>query len=1224
VSKKLILALVTFVLAAATYFIFARGDRQRRSHTTEESSEAVRRFVSLPTSTQPSKVIRQDEIAFSPGDRTLARVYDDITGRLKYQFEAQTWEPVSETDFRLRELLIQIFMPHGEITYISADEAQITLARKSRNRVDPKSGWLRGNVKVAIDRTTAEWREAHAELADRYAHPDDLINIDMQDARFDLERAELISEGAILVDGADVRVEDVTGLTLQWDQVDNRIDVLRFKQGGKMTLRRGGRIVDFALPGGQRDVRSGAGPAEVAAGQQAPLDQSPTEIPRALAMKPVSIGAIPAEQAAAQIRLEGGIIAANRPRSLPQEQRPSPPAPAGGQAHQLRSADELAAESETMKTEARGAAAGLALEAQALESLVAPAKKARRIHTYRATFNNQVVIEQKDGLRTIGQIEADKLEINFDFGEQQRSLTDAGRSSKSPPPTSRPSGEPAVPKPSPEDASANPLAPQQGDRTKLILAWNGPLELRPLRMEPNEQTGQRFDAIATGGPVRVQSEQGTASCRQLVYRHERRQVWLAGSDSDPVQLAVSESRRLQGREVFFDQKRGLALVDGPGVMVDERKPPTGGPRAGDDLFQSLAGGSTSETKTAGKRRAPVEIRWTRGVELELGTRSVERADPSTGRMEQKQREFLQRAWFHGAASISQGEEQVNAEEIAVTFGVPASKEDLADHIQHLNLLGDVRLQRGDESVTAERLDAEMVVARDRRNLPRVVDAEGKVRVRQGDREISAEQMHVVLTERRGSTPKSADAKAPTFGSSRLAVESLEASGDVFVRDPRHNLRIRQSERLRCSMGEDNRLLHAAIVGRPPDALARVRYGDVAIHGHIIEIHMDEEAVDVPGPGQAWMMTQEDFTGRKLRKPAPVKITWTDRLQFRMARDYGLFVGKVHSQSQAFTLDCDTLTVRFAKAPPVREARKEGVVERFYLLGAIVGDKAETKEVEATPLTRERKRPTYVVADGHAQAMSCQYAPDAPDGQKGRLLSRLWISGDQIAADLAREQLSVPCRGSLLIEDYQFDGAAAKAVGPTARSAVPLMSTLRDEGPSQTAVTWENSMDSFLDRGLVAFDKNVAMVHRSGQELVMQQELSTAMRVDREDLRHLSKGRKATLSCGHLLLEFLTGRQDQAASDASSPPIRATDLKRLIAKQAVHLQEDTKSLMGDYLQYMHETSEVRLEGSTALEARIIDQDERDQRLTMWRGPLLIWDRRTNRIEAPGAVIRASRQ
>lgn len=1221
--KKIILAVVALLLAIGAFVVLSSGDRTQGPGEAGESNEALKRFVSMPPTSQPGRAIQGGEIPFSPGDHTLARVYDDITGRLKYQFEARTWEPVSEADFHLHDLLIQIFMPHGEITYISADEARVTLARRSRNRVDPRSGWMRGNVKVTIDRTTSEWREANPESAERFAHPNDLINIDLEDAKFDMERAELTSDGPLLVDSADVRVEDVSGLTLQWDQVDNRIDMLRFKRGGKMTLRRGGRMVDFALPGTQRDRAASTQPAGSVSANEVTTERGGSGVTRALAMKPMSIRTVTAEQAAAQIRLEGGTVAANKARAISPGEPPS--ITGSDKRGGLRTPEALAEASRELKDEAKAGTSGVFLDPKVLEELAS--KKKKKVDTYRAVFDGQVVIEQKDGLRTVGKLEADKLELNFDFGESQKSLTGSRRREKEHEPPPSASGE------KPELAGGESPSKDQGataalerDRTKLVLAWSGPLEMRPLQPESAGQTGQRFDAIATGAPVRVESEQGKASCSQLVYRHERRQVWLAGSDREPVELGVSAVRKLTGREVFFDQKRGLALVDGSGVMVDTRggEGDKGVAAGGDSLLASLAGGVEGDSKPDRKRRGPVEIAWSRGVELELGFRPVERVNPSTGLKEEKQKEFLQRAWFHGEVSIKQGEERVGAEEIAVTFGAPTSKEELADHIQHLNMMGGVRLERGKESITAERLDAEMIVTSSRRNIPRIVDAEGGVRVKQGDREIRADSMHVVLAEVDKAKGKPASGELPSFGGSRLGLESLDAQGDVFVIDPRYNLRIRKADSLQCVMGDAGELQRAVVAGQSPGEYARVRYGDTAIHGHLIKIELAEESVDVPGPGKAWMMTRQDFTGRKLRKPEPVKVTWTDNMQFRLARNVGHFAGKVHSEAQSFALDCDKLTIRFAKVPPERETRKEGVVERLYLLGEIVGDRAAVKEETPTALTRERKRPIHVSAEGNAQAMSCQYAPAAA-GEAGRLLSRLWISGDEIVADLGREQLSVPCRGGLLIEDYQFEPQAERAAAAKAQSAGgPLMSTMRSEGPSQTAVTWENAMDFFLDRGLVAFDKNVSMIHRSGQEMVLQQQLSEAMRINQTMLQHLSKGRRASLSCGHLLLEFLTRRQDDPSADAASPPIRATDLNRLIAKQAVHLQEDTKSLMGEYLQYLHETNEVRLEGSQSLEARIIDQDERDQRLTMWRGPLLVWDRRTNRIEAPGAAIRASRR
>src|SRR5437762_2451354 len=134
-----------------------------------------------------------------------------------------------------------------------------------------------------------------------------------------------------------------------------------------------------------------------------------------------------------------------------------------------------------------------------------------------------------------------------------------------------------------------PTAPPADDRTKLILTWDGPLDLHPIQVEPTEQTGDRFDAIATGHAVKIRSEHGTtastATCTQMVYRHERRQVWLSGSDAQAVEMTVGSARQLHAREVFFDQKRGLARIDGPGRMLDSR---TGDAAISDaDLFPGL-------------------------------------------------------------------------------------------------------------------------------------------------------------------------------------------------------------------------------------------------------------------------------------------------------------------------------------------------------------------------------------------------------------------------------------------------------------------------------------------------------------------------------------------------------------------------------------------------------------------------------------------------------------
>lgn len=1212
--KRIILIAATFLLGFVAYWGFSAGDRKVQPRTTSDATRRVRQFVSRPT-TQAVQTISDADITFSPGDLTRVRVYDDISGRLKYVFEAKSWEPISQTDFHLRDLLIQIFMPRGEITYISSDEAEVTLARKARSRVDPRRGWLKGHVQITIDRTTSAWREANPHLADRFAHPDDLINIQLPEAKFDMDSAELIADGDVLVDSVEAKIENVRGLTLQWDQVDNRIDVLRFNHGGRMALRRGGGMVDFAMPGTTRSKsskrRSGGGAATSQSAREAIAAQ--IKVPHAQVNTPMSIDVPSAEEAASEIRLEGGVVAANTPMSIPDSAPPvtasQPATPPGA----LRSPDALAADVDSLRTEARAGASGDVLKSDVLETVLK--KSAPKVHTYRAVFTNQVVVEQKDGLRTIGKIEADKLEINFDFGKKQRALA-SGR----PTGGEKPAAEANAGKPTSRPDRAAPIdAAGPEDKTKLVLTWDGPLELRPIRVDPAEQTGQRFDAIATGKIVKLQSEQGSGSCAQLVYRHERRQVWLSGNGEQTVEMAVSPTRRLTGHEIFFDQRRGLGRIDGAGMMIDERLDGAGDANPA-EAFAALSG-SPRESPKAKAERPPVQIRWAHGVDLEVGTRDVDTINPATGLKETKNKEFLRRAWFHGDVSIVQGDETLSADQVAVTFGLPMNKEEVADHIQHLNMTGAVKLSRADELISAERLDVEMTITPDGRNIPRFVDAAGKVLAQQGRREVRADQMQVALNQFIPPEYTAPDGRM-IQPKPRLGMESIDATGDVYINDPDQNLKISRAQRLQAKMRDGNKLIRSTIIGSDPDQYAWARFSEAAIHGHHIDIDVDGQAVDVPGPGSAWMLTDQDFGGRKLNKSTAVKTTWRDHMQFRLNKNYGIFVGKVHSESDAFSMNCDKMTVRFGRTPPPPEKTEGKSKSRgFWTLGPITNDKAEVKRVEVTGPIGVQKRPVYIVAEGHAEALSSNYTTPDPGGV-ARLKSRARIAADQIAVDLLAQQMSVPFKGTLLIEDYQLDENRPKSGTPRDDSGPAIMNAMRSDGPSQTLVTWENSMDYFVDRNLVAFDRGVSMVHRSGQEMVLKGQLAAAMNLDVEKLKHMSKGKRATLSCGNLLLEFTGGTGNRYS--AADPLIRATDLNRLIAKGAVHFQEDTKSLMGEHLQYLRGVNEIRLEGSERLEARIIDQDERSQRLSMWKGPILIWDRKTNRIEAPQATITSSRR
>ncbi|MBI5764744.1 MAG: hypothetical protein HZA51_14605 [Planctomycetes bacterium] len=1214
--KKLMLVACTAAIGIVSYLVFSAGDRTARKAERTAAPAGVRQFVS--STTQPTPLYDDSSLVFSPGDQTKVRVYDEVSGRLKYTFEAKEWTPVKNVpEFQLSEVLVQIFTPRGEITYISADEARIAIMRKGKNRVEPKSGWMKKNVKVVIDRTTSAWREENPALAERDAHPDDLVHIDLEEAHFDLELAELVSNGPIRLDSADAKMENVRGLTVQWNQVDGRIDTLRFQQGGLLVLRRGGRMIDFAMPGTERDGKSrnakspDAPNNASAAVDAAAMQQFVKNVPKAQANQPLAIDRVTADQAADEIRTEGGIVAANKPMSIEDESAISSPTSAPTD---VRNPTALAGAMESLRKEARGATKGEWADLVAQEQ--ADKKTRRRIHTYRAIFSNSVVIEQKDGLKTLGKLEADKLELNFDFGKKQKELAVGGDNKAKPGATTKPAQKSAQP--------VDSLEPE--DATRITLTWNGPLELHPLRVDASEQTGQRFDAVATGNTVRIQSEQGSGTCKQLVYRHERRQVWLSGNMTEPVQLAVDESRKLIGKEIFFDQKRGLAHIEGAGTMTDDRR------SAGDEGLLAVGPTKAGNKKNVPaeadikdkKPRGPVEITWSRNVDIEIGTRPVERINPSTGMREERNKEYLRRAWFHGEVVMKQENERLSGDEVAITFGAPAAGDQVADHIQHLDMTGGVRLEREQDVIIAQRLSAEMTVTPDKKNIPKKVDAQGDVVAKQGSRVIKADRMIVGmgLVPGRAKTVVRGDMLVQE-SKSRAGISTLDARGRVFVHDPEAGLKIRDAGKLQGVFKNGNELVRASIESDRPDTFARVRAGDTAIHGRIIEIDMPTESIDVPGPGRAYMLTAQDFGGRKLTKPSRVKITWANEMQMRGQKNYGVFVGDVHSDSDAFSLACEKLTVRLANAPatPPKPATQQNWMDHFWL-SRLARAKApkETNKVEVTAST-PRKRPTYIVAEGKAEALSSSYARTA-EGTRGRLLSRMQIAGTQIVADLARESMSVPGKGTLLIEDYQFESDRRKP-GVAPRTG-PLMSSAQGEGPSQSMVRWLGSMDYYVDQDMIAFDKEVEMVHRSGQEMVLREDLARGMGLDKTTLKNIRAGRRADLTCGYLLLEFRRGSAKTDERRDTQTPVRSTDLERLIAKHSVLLNESTKSLMGEYVQYLASSDEVQVEGSKTAEARITDQDEREQRMNMWRGPILVWNRKTNRIEAPQATIRTSRR
>jgi len=1230
-KRYLIAGCSAALLVAIAALILGRKDPAPAVDPSAPRAERAMPFISRAT-TQSGRSLNSGELRLTPGDQAFVIIYDKITGDPKYRFRAERWEPITDNEFHLTRPDVRIHMPDGQTTYIRAAEGQVVLNQTGRNSIEPKRGWLKGDVRVTIDRTTKKWRTEHPDEAELEQHPDQTINIFLGDVTFDLDRARLETDGQIRVQSVESDI-DGKGLVLAWNQPDNRIEYLTIREGKKMELRRGGSMVDFAMPGTTRNAR---GPRAPGAKPGAPAD-----VARARPYEPPPPDPS-AKQAADELRAiaaagvadpeagRGTALDLLRERAELADRRTQLDPPMADAQRLVATADQVM--SEARQATAHDASASPAPAATATPTTTAPNQKPRRrVDTYSAVFIGDVVVEQRQGLRRPGRMKCDKLEVIFDFGQKQKrtaALNSPARGKDEP--TTQPAKTPTGP-------------PPLDDETRLILTWSGPLEMRPMAVPPDEQTGERFDCIATGKQVEIDDGRGNAVCRQVVYRNQQQQVWLAGTDDEPVVLnsvdeppanpnaegppRVPAKGRLSGREIFFDRRRGFARVDGPGEMRRAASPrPAPAPEA---TGLAQAGDGT--------------LRWTRGMEIEIKQKMDRRIDPATGQSQDVARDYISKAWFHGGANIQRGNEFIQGEEVGATFAEPKSPGSSMGPMAHLDAWGHVRLERRPDIIKASTLEVDFEPTPDGRDsTPKSAIARGGVLAIQGKRRISGER--VAISMKRIETPP-VPPPQPTTRPARpkveVAITELHAFGNVRAADPDQKFRVR-GEELHALIPNGKDFQAATVMGPRPDVFAMVAFDDYELTGYKIETDMTRQTADVAGPGRAYFTSDRDFGGGELGRTEKTKVTWTKFMRVRGKENLAAFEGDVRSSTRTHTLDCDKLIVYLAdvKVPPRPPAppptiathlerlkkRRPWPFARGYdtlaLIGFDYGRDAWThlgSELGLAPTPApaaaarpnagpaltfgtstdgRQKQPVRIIASGHATALRT-----IRHKASNRLLTRAQIRGNELSVDLRRQSLNVPGKGSLLIEDYNFGRGGSAGAG---RSSMFGSS----DGPSQTAFLWANGMSYFVDQALVSFDRQVVMRHASGQQVVMKDDLAAAMKVDPASLK-LPAGRRADLTCDNLLVQFLRNSSQQA----ETLDVRGADLRQLVASGSVHLQDGGKSLMGERLTYSRETNLVTVEGTPDFEARIFDQDEQTQRFNMWRGPLLVWDRSGNRIEAP---------
>ncbi len=953
------------------------------------------------------------------------------------------------------------------------------------------------------------------------------------------------------------------------------------------------------------------------------------------------------------LRIEQGVRASLRLKQLVQLGAASPPAEKEGEPRPAQPAPKA-------KPPANPAEPG----AITLTDLQKPTSRPRedRIDTYKITFKDDVIVEQREGLHVVGRLQADLLELVRDFGAAQRSAFEDG-------PETRPA----------EEAPGQDPAAAKG---RVEVRWSGELVVAPLGTDEDEPgtPGKRFHVTATGRPVTLLDRQtGNATCRKLEYHDETQEVWLTGASEEPVNMQAGEGRSLLGERVYVDRKGGSAKVEGPGRLIDRHQGSNGSPEMPEALRAALAAQAASrpaavrpaETRPADDEA--IEVAWNKGVQIQFALLQMTEPDPAGGPPRESKREYLKHAVFEGQVRFRQPEQTMSAERVEVEFIEPAAAGQIkADRTVAARLIkadGGVTMTREDSVITCDRLEAEMTTDDVGRNVPSIGRAYGHVTAREGRQEIQADdelivtlasvprtvsseqqQRYEAAARVAGYTAESPEWKAfQTRLQNRrdIVVRTMKARGAVLIRDPQEGTEI-VADAVDAAFDQGREITTALVTGseaRP----ARVELADFYVRGPRIAVNVPEQSLEVPGGGLLRLMTNRDLDGRVAEKPVPVVITWKNRMSLRGTQNSGVFTGAVRAVSQNNVLDCRELTLWFADVASETAASRPAGASPGGLPGAMINlvKGAQREETGATRVNqRLRKRLTYADAIGDAVIASSEYEaagegpfvgmltallpesvkpqPAALPASARKLVSFVRLAGPQIAMDFEKEHLAVEGAGNLFVLENRGtdpDRRAGQKSRPSALLSGSGVADLRSAGPSQTVFTWQSSMFFLNQRNAAVLDDRVIMKHAAGSQIVMPEQATAAMKIDPVQLAKI-KGRRAELTCDSLVVHFQ--RPQGSQQTGTSPLSEAAELKGFQASRKVRLQENERSVEGEQIAFDSESGLIRVEGTPALPARVADLDPDTGALRgFWTGSEAEWNLQTGIVTSKGSNILAPR-
>lgn len=192
-----------------------------------------------------------------PGKKIQITLYPREGKRARLEIAVRDWTPVSgsSNEFLLSEPEARMRTKDGHAVRVTARRGILEAQRRSGGGLDPKRGTLTGDVVIEYDRLTETERARLPQELRNRIDPADLIRIETDEIEFDLEYSRLNVPGPIHLLARDV-VFDAAGLEIRFNDVENRVEYMRIRHGGRLALHGTSESIGISIPGAGATGRS--------------------------------------------------------------------------------------------------------------------------------------------------------------------------------------------------------------------------------------------------------------------------------------------------------------------------------------------------------------------------------------------------------------------------------------------------------------------------------------------------------------------------------------------------------------------------------------------------------------------------------------------------------------------------------------------------------------------------------------------------------------------------------------------------------------------------------------------------------------------------------------------------------------------------------------------------------------------------------------------------------